>query len=99
MKTYQDYLKAKNDNRVVDFITNAINEYKASADYRIALDADEYEAERNVTICSYLKKLYTMDGRQAVDFTSANNRIASNFFHRLTTQRCAYSLGTLCSDS
>ena len=93
MKTYQDYLKAKNDNRVVDFITNAINEYKASADYRIALDADEYEAERNVTICSYLKKLYTMDGRQAVDFTSANNRIASNFFHRLTTQRCAYSLG------
>lgn len=93
MKTYQDYLKAKNENRVIDFITNAISEYRTSADYRIALDADEYEAERNVTICSYLKKLYTMNGQETVDFTSANNRIASNFFHRLTTQRCAYSLG------
>lgn len=93
MFTYQDFMKAKAENRTTDFITQAINEYKSSDEYHIALDADEYEAERNVTISQFLKKLWTMDGRQTVDFTSANNRIASNFFHRLVTQRCAYSLG------
>ena len=93
MKNFQDFEKAKNENRLIDFITLAINEYRSSPDYQTALDADEYEAERNVTISHYIKKLYTMTGQQTTDFTSANNRIASNFFHRLTTQRCAYSLG------
>jgi hypothetical protein len=93
LKTFQDFEKAKNENRLIDFITLAINEYRSSSDYQIALEADEYEAERNTTICHYVKKLYDMTGQATVDFTSANNRIASNFFHRLTTQRCAYSLG------
>ena len=93
MKTYQDFEKAKEENRLIDFITLAVNEYRSSPDYQTALDADEYEAERNVTIKHYVKKLYTMTGQQTVDYTSANNRIASNFFHRLTTQRCTYSLG------
>ena len=93
MKTYQDWEKAKAEYREIDFITQAINEYKSSEDYKLALDADEYEAERNVSIMQWVKYLYTMDGRKVPDFTSGNNRIASNFFHRLTTQRCAYSLG------
>lgn len=93
MKTFQDFQKAIAENRLIDFITNAINEYRSSTDYKIALDADEYEAERNVTVHSYLKKLYTIDGKEVADFTSANNHIASNFFHKLTTQRCSYSLG------
>ena len=93
MKTFQDYQKAQQENRLLDFITQAINEYKSSTDYQIALDADEYEAERNVTIMKYVKKLFTMDGRETPDFTSGNNRIASNFLHRLITQRVAYSLG------
>lgn len=93
LKTFQDFQKAQQENRLIDFITQAINEYRSSPDYNIALDADEYEAERNTTIMSYVKKLYTMDGRQTVDFTSGNNRIASNFLHRMITQRVAYSLG------
>lgn len=93
MKTYQDFLKAKEENRLIDFMTLAISEYRSSAEYRTALDADEYEAERNTTIMSYVKKLYNMDGREVADFTSGNNRIASNFLHRLITQRVAYSLG------
>ena len=91
--TYQDYEKAKAQGRTIDFIQKAINEYKSSPEYATALDADEYEAERNITILRWMKMLFTMDGQQTVDFTSSNNRIASNFFHRLTTQRCAYSLG------
>lgn len=95
MKTYQDYLKAKEKglDQTIDFIQQAIQEYKSSTDYKIALDADEYEAERNVTIMKYVKYLYDMNGQKQPDFTSANHKLASNFFHRLTTQRVAYSLG------
>ena len=93
MKTYHDYVDAKEKGQELDFIRAAINEYKASPEYKIALDADEYEAERNVTIMEFMRWLYNAAGQQVVDFTAANNRIASNFLHRLVTQRVAYSLG------
>lgn len=93
MKTFQDYLEYKEQGKELDFIKAAIGEYKASPEYKIALDADEYEAERNITIMEFMRWLYTDTGAQVVDFTAANNRIASNFLHRLTTQRVAYSLG------
>jgi hypothetical protein len=95
--TYQDFIKAKEQGRTIDFICRAINEYKSSPEYGTAVDADEYEAERNITILRWMKMLFTMDGRRVPDFTSSNNRIASNFLHRLTTQRCAYSLGNVVS--
>ena len=90
MKTFQDFEQATD---VVEFIKQAINEYKASDEYKIALDADEYEAQRNRTIMEWVKYLYNMTGQKVVDFTASNNKIASNFFHRLNTQRVAYSLG------
>lgn len=93
MKTYQDYLEYKEKGQELDFIKAAINEYRASPEYKIALDADEYEAERNITIMEFMRWLYNSAGQQVVDFTAANNRIASNFLHRLVTQRVAYSLG------
>ena len=55
MQTWQDWERAKAENRTIDFITKAINEYQSSDDYHIALDADEYEAQRNVTIKQYVK--------------------------------------------
>ena len=91
MKTYQDFLAEQNN--ITRFIAAAINEYRASEEYRIALLADEYERQKNVTIRQYVKYLYDATGQRVVDYTSANNKIASNFFHRLNTQRCAYSLG------
>ena len=93
MKTFQDFQKAVTEGHQLEFIKQAINDHRASSEYKIALDADEYEAERNVTICTYVKKLYTMTGQQTIDFTSANHKLASNFFHRLNTQRRCYSLG------
>ena len=93
MKTYQEFETAKEQGKELDFIKSAIAEYRASQEYRIALDADEYEAERNITIMEFVRWLYNDAGQQVVDFTAANNKIASNFLHRLTTQRVAYSLG------
>ena len=37
--------------------------------------------------------MYTAEGKKVIDFTSPNSKMASNYFHKLTTQRCAYSLG------
>ena len=93
MKTYQDFQAAVQAGETVDFLCQAINEHRSSEEYRIALDADEYEAQRNTTITHWVKYLYTMDGRKVPDFSSSNNRLANNLFHRLNTQRRTYSLG------
>ena len=93
MKTYQDYVDAKEKGQELDFIKAAISEYKSSPEYKTALAADEYEAERNITVNEYVRWLYDSAGQQVPDFTAANNKIASNFLHRLVTQRVAYSLG------
>ena len=93
MKTFQDFQKAVAAGDLIGFIAQAINEHRSSQEYRIALDADEYEAQRNVTIMNFVKFLFKADGTKAVDYTAANNHLANNYFHRLNTQRREYSLG------
>lgn len=90
MKTWQDFLAAPDR---VDFIRQAINDYRMSDDYKIALDADLYEKQQNSTINQFMKWIYTATGARVIDTTASNNHIASNFFHRLNTARCTYSLG------
>ena len=75
------------------FIRAAIDEHKSSAEYRIAFDAEEYDRQRNVTICRYQKFLYTLSGQAVPDNYSANYKIASNFFNRFVTQENQYLLG------
>lgn len=88
--TYQDFLEEPN---VLDFIGKAINQHVSSEDYKIAKQADEYDRQKNTTIYNYVRMIFTGTGVPVEDFTAANNKIASNFFHRLNTQRCMYSLG------
>lgn len=95
MITYQDYEEAAkvSDESKRDFILNAINRHKGSDEYRIALDAEEYDKQQNSTIMSYIRYMYNALGRKVEDFTASNNKICSNFYHRLNTQRCVYLLG------
>ena len=90
MLTFQDFLEEPN---VLDFIGKAINQHVSSEDYKTAVSADNYDRQKNETIYNYVRTIFTGTGSQVVDFTAANNKIASNFFHRLNTQRCMYSLG------
>lgn len=90
MITFQDFQKASDRTK---WIGSAIGSYMRSEPYRIALDADEYEAQRNITILNTVKRVYDITGVAAVDPTAANNRIASNFFHHLCKDRVQYSLG------
>ena len=94
MYTYQDYLKIKDDRRKLqDFVAKVINEHRSSKAYKTALIADEYDAERNVTILNFVKMLYGAAGQKIMDETASNMKLTSNFFARLNIQRCTYSLG------
>lgn len=104
--TFQDFQKAVERGQTVEFIQKAIAEHRNSAAYKIAVDADEYDAQRNVTVNSVSKSLFKISSnidketgaermgvRKTTDTTASNHHIASNFFHRLNTDRAAYSLG------
>lgn len=91
MITYQDFLERKESPN--NFIAWAISQHTTSDEYKMALSADEYSAERNETILNFMKMVYRLNGDQIEDFTASNIKIASNFFKRLNTQRNTYSLG------
>jgi len=88
--TYQDFEKAKSR---AEFLKRLIAEHEAGEMCRTARIADDYDARRNTTISNFVRVLFMSDGRRVQDPTASNNRIASGFFPRLNTQRCAYSLG------
>ena len=92
MLTYQDFVEAGDANRE-GFVLEAIERHKSGEAYRTARMADAYDRQQNTTINKYVQKMFDLTGSKLVDFTASNNKIASNFFHRLNTQRVMYSLG------
>lgn len=90
MYTYQDFIK---ESSVLQAINTAISQHTHSDMYATAKSADEYDHQRNETIYNYIRLMFTATGTPVEDFTASNNKIASNFFHRLNTQRCTYLLG------
>lgn len=92
MLTYQDYISTK-DGKVAEFVQKVIKEHKASAEYKTAVTADKYNAEQNTTIIDFARTIFTASGMKITDETASNMKMTSNFFRRLNTQRCTYSLG------
>ena len=100
--TFQDFERAADR---AEFVLTAINSHKSSDAYKTALLADRYDRQENVTVNEYARTVYSMkktrgdDGRvkasavKSEDRTASNNKLASNFFNRLNTQRVQYSLG------
>ena len=96
MKTFQDLVAVRKngtENDVMKFCLDVIEDHMSSQAYREALDAEEYDKQRNVTINTYQKLLYTMTGKAIPDNYSANWKCASNFFHRFVVQQTQYLLG------
>lgn len=92
--TYQDLLEVgESDKERMDFCIAAINNHQGSAPYKMAVIAQEYDKQRNVTINQYAKVLYTLTGQAVPDRFSANHKCASNFFHRFVVQQTQYLLG------
>ena len=94
MKTYQDLLDVgENEESRKAFVKQVIDDHKSSRAFKMAHDADQYDKQQNVTITKYQKLLYTLSGTAVPDNYSANFKLCSNFFNRLTTQRNQYLLG------
>lgn len=93
MRTFQDFEKASRNGDKEKFISSAIADHILGPVYQTARDADLYDKQRNRTINEYVRMLFTLTGSPVEDFTASNNKIPSNFFHRLNTQRCVYLLG------
>ena len=95
MKTYQDWLKVAggSERDRMAFIKQLINEHKASAEYRQALDAENYFAGQNTTIKRYEKMLFNAKGEAVPDAISANHKVATRFFYRDVMQANSVLLG------
>lgn len=90
MITFQDFELAPNKR---EFIIDAIAKHQVDPFTQTALVADLYDRQRNKTINEYVQVIFNLFGQSMEDFTATNNKIASNFFHRLNKQRCTYLLG------
>lgn len=90
MVTFQEFQAAGSK---AEFIAKAIARHKSGKLYLDAKAADRYMHQRNDGICNFAKMIYTLQGGATKDFTAPDVKIASNFFDRLNTQRCYYSLG------
>lgn len=91
--TYQDFERDRASGGVLKAISNAITNHVRSDMYKTAKTADSYDHQRNETILNYVQTIFSMTGTPMEDFTASNNKLCSNFFHRLNTQRCTYLLG------
>lgn len=94
MLTYQDLVSVGDDEESrAAFALAAIRAHQSTDDYEVAVTADLYDRQLNKTINDYVRMMFDLTGEKLVDFTASNAKIASNFFHRLNTQRAMYSLG------
>ena len=95
MPTYQDWESIAQGGKgaIERFVYSCISAHKGTDEYKTAVTADLYDHQKNVTINEYVRTVYTLGGTESTDFTASNNRLCSNFFNRLNTQRCLYSLG------
>ena len=94
MKTFQDLQNVgENETNRMEFVRATIADYKASALYKTAKIADDYDRKQNTTIVNYQKLLYKATGEVMPDNISANYKITSGFFNRFTTQQVQFLLG------
>ena len=103
MFTYQDLQKvltewqnSNTDTPLLRFVQGAIaahkNDTKSTANYEVAVLADEYYRHRDRTIVQYQKLLYDMSGHPKVDEWGANYKLSSNFLFMAINQLNQYLL-------
>lgn len=74
-------------------VESVVKGHKESEEYNLALIADEYDHQLNTTIMAFEKTVKTITGADVLDPYAANNKLPSNLFNKLNTQRNQFSLG------
>lgn len=91
--TYQDLLEVNDSIQDRgEFIQKVIDWHQSTKEYKMAVIADQYDRQENTTIVNFQKTIVDATGRVIPDNYSANYKMCSNFYNRLTTQRVQYSL-------
>lgn len=94
MYTYQDLRNlGKDEESRMKFCLDVIQEHVGTQMYKMAVQADEYDAHRNTTIMNYQKFLYNLKGQAVPDRFTPNYKLPSNFFNSFITQTNQYLLG------
>jgi hypothetical protein len=94
MQTYQNYLEAVEQGRLLEYLVSAIGVYQASDVWRNAKLGDDYMRQQNTTISRYRKWLRDNVGRIIEDDTSPNYKCASAYYKQNVIQLVQY----LCSN-
>lgn len=85
MITFQDYLKAKEEAKIEEFILDTINGFKGSKEYNHMIEAQAYYEGENTTILSRKPMVYLSEGL-VEDLATANNKVPTNFLEYIITQ-------------
>ena len=93
MKTYQDLIEVgKDENKRMSFILSAVSSHRSSPEFKVAADAEEYYAKKNVTILRYQKYLRNALGQKVEDVWSSNYKLTHGFFRQFVMQQVQYVL-------
>lgn len=93
MLTYSDFLKCGDDEqKIITFITQAINDYKNSKVYKIADKAMKYYKGENPEIAAVEKIIYDMKGIAHQDLVSPNNKIRNGYFPLIIDEAVSHLL-------
>lgn len=94
-KTYQDWLKVSDGSETarMQFIKQAIQDFKNSKQYKDACHGEDYYAGQNTTIKRLEKIVYNAKGQAVQDVFSANHKLATRFFYRSVKQATSVLLG------
>lgn len=93
MYTFQDLEQlGENKRERAEFVRKAVAAHKGTEEYKIASDAEEYYARRNVTISRYQKFLRDVLGRNVPDYFGANYKLKTGMFRRFVIQQTQYVL-------
>lgn len=94
MFTYEELIAlGENNEEVAKFCESAVNYEKCKPEYKLALDAVQYDHNHNVTVENFERWLYKLNGQRVKDVYSANHRLGTHFFHRKNVQQVNYLLG------
>lgn len=93
IKTYQDLVEAgESEANRMSFVLSVVSNHKSSPEYKVAKDAEEYYARRNVTMNNYRKVLYNVQGKAVTDVFGANYKLTHGFFRRFVVSQVQYVL-------
>lgn len=88
--TYQDFINS--DKTLIEAVSEVIASHRGSDDYKTASTAEAYYQNRNETIATYEKTLFTITGKKVKDLWSPSYKMSSGFFKRFVRQEVQHLL-------